>query len=160
VKHFRDLAISVIVSLEFLLICVAIVLTIFAPNLLTRVGSTLRANKEAFQWLSIACVGVLVFSLRWAREIMLPKDKQATILVEWPEFYIIKNRTLVGVCYIVMGTCIALATWILGLDIGASRVAAIYCGAVSIVMTSALTLWYASIQIGIRLRRVSSRRRR
>lgn len=156
-KPFRDLVLSGIVSLEFLLICVATLLNVLTPDFLKIVGSTLKANKEGFQWLTLACVATLVLSLRWAHEILVPKHEHAAILAEWPEFYMIKNRTLVGVCYVIAGTCVALTMWILGIDLRVPRVAATYCASVAIVMTAALTLWYASIQLILRLRRIHDR---
>ena len=153
-KHLRDLVFGAVVSPEFLLICIAIALSTWAPGFLMRAGSSLKSNKEAFQWLSIACVGVLVFSLRWTHEILVPKHEQDAVLADWPGFYIVKNRTLIGVCYVIAGTCVAIAIWIFGIDIRESKLSAIYYAAVCVVMTSAFTLWYASIQLGIRLRRV------
>jgi hypothetical protein len=143
-----------LISLEFLVICTALALNAWAPGLLIKVGSSLRSHKEAFQWVSIACVGVLVFSLRWAHEILIPKHEHAAVLADWPDFYMVKNRTLIAVCYVVAGTCAALTMWIFGIDIRESKLSAIYYTAVCIVMTSAFTLWYASIQLGIRLRRI------
>jgi hypothetical protein len=143
-----------VVSPEFLLICIAIALSMWTPGVLMKAGSTVGSNKEAFQWLSIASVGVLVFSLKWAHEILVPKHEHAAILADWPEFYMVKNRTLIGVCYVIAGTCVTMAIWIFRIDIGEARSSAIYCTAVCVVMTSALTLWYASIQLGIRLRHV------
>lgn len=148
---------SAVVSLELLVICIAVALSIWAPGLLMRAGSSLKSNKEAFQWLSIACVGVLVLSLRWAHDILVPKHEQDAVLADWPGFYMLKNRTLVGVCYVIAGTCTAIAIWILGIDIRESKLSAIYYTAVCIVMISAFTLWYASIQLGIRLRHVRNK---
>jgi len=157
VKNLRDLVLGAVVSIEFLLICIGIGIITWAPGLLGQAGSSLKSNKEAFQWLSIACVGVLVFSLRWAHEILVPTHEQSAALADWPGFYMVKNRTLVGVCYVVAGTCAAIAIWIFGIDIRESKASAIYCTGVCIVMTSAFTLWYASIQLGIRLRHVRSK---
>ena len=156
-KSLRDLVFGAVVSLEFLLVCIAIALSTWSPGLLMQAGSSLKSNKEAFQWLSIACVGVLVFSLRWAHEILVPRHQQDAVLADWPGFYMVKNRTLVGVCYVTAGTCAAIAIWIFGIDIRESKLSAIYYTAVCIVMTSAFTLWYASIQLGIRLRHVRNK---
>lgn len=153
-KGLRDFVFGAVVSIEVLLICIGIGISTWAPDLLRHVGSSLKSNKEAFQWLSIACVGVLVFSLRWAHEILIPKHPQAAALADWSGFYMVKNRALVGVCYVIAGTCVAIVIWIFAIDIRESKASAIYCTAVCIVMTSAFTLWYASIQLGIRLRHV------
>ena len=144
---------ATIASVEFLLICIGVALTWWGSDVLIKAGTTLRSNKEAFQWLSLACVAALVFSLRWAHEILVPKHEQATLLEDWGGFYMLKNRTLVGICYVVAGTCAAITIWIFGIDIRQPRMSATYFTAVLVVMSSALTLWYASIQLAIRLRR-------
>jgi hypothetical protein len=154
VKSVRDIILAAIVSFEFLLVCIAFVLSALTPDLLAKAGSSLNAHKEAFQWLTLACVGALVLSLKWARDILLPKHEHAEVLADWPHFYMVKNRTLVGLCYLFAAACVELLIWIFGMDIREPSLSAMYYAAVAVVMCSAFTLWYASVQIGIHLRRL------
>lgn len=155
-KVLWDIVVSAVISLEFLAVCAVTVLTFWFPELLSNAGAGVKSHKEAFQWLSIACVGALIFSLRCGHEILVPKHEHSGILADWPGFYMLKNRTLIAVCYVVAGTCVALALWTLGADLSDAKISAVYYAAVSVVMISALSLWYATVQLGIRLRRVQS----
>src|SRR2546428_7256878 len=153
-KILFDIIVSALVSFEFFVVCAATALAIWFPEVLNKAGAGLQSHKEAFQWLSIACVGVLMFALRWGHEILVPKNEHSGILADWTGFYMLKNRTLVGVCYVVAGACVAVAIWIFGADIHDTKTSAMYCAAVTIVMISSLSLWYATVQLGIHLRHV------
>ena len=63
-----DLVVGALISLEFFVVCVATALTVLFPATLSRAGAELQSHKEAFQWLSIACVGALIFALRWGQK--------------------------------------------------------------------------------------------
>jgi hypothetical protein len=158
-KIMSDIILATIVSFEFLVVCVVAALIIWFPGSLTRVGSAFQSHKEAFQWLSIACGGVLVLALRWGHEILVPKHEHSAILATWPKFYMLKNRTLIGICYVVAGTCVAVTIWIFNADIRDPKISGAYCGAVTVVMISALSLWYATIQLGVRLQHLRHKQR-
>src|SRR4029077_8212485 len=82
-----DLVVGALGSLEFFVICVATAFTVLFPATLRRAGAELQSHKEAFQWLSIACVGALIFALRWGHEILVPKHEHARVLTNWPGFF-------------------------------------------------------------------------
>ncbi len=83
-KILWDMVVSAVISLEFFAICAVTALTVWSPGLLSKAGAGLQSHKEAFQWLSIACVGVLIFALRWGHEILVPKHEHSGILAQWP----------------------------------------------------------------------------
>jgi lipid-A-disaccharide synthase-like uncharacterized protein len=154
VKVISDIVFSVAISIEFLVICVGSLLTVRFPDLLRTLGTGLDSHKEAFQWLSIGCAGVLLFGLRCAHEILVPKHPNSEVLANWTGFYMLKNRTLTGVFYVIAGACVAVTIWMFNADIRDPKTSAAYYASVAIVMISALNLWYANVQLGIRLRRV------
>jgi hypothetical protein len=153
-KVLCDIVVSTIVSFEFLVICIVTGLAALFPAMLSKAGTALQSHKDAFQWLSVGCVAVLMFALRLGHEVLVPKHEHSGILASWPGFYMLKNRTLVGVCYVVTGACVAVVTWIFGADISDTKISAVYCASVTIVLIATLSLWYATVQLGIRLRDV------
>lgn len=140
-KILSDIILAALVSFEFLLICIAFGLSIWMPDVLAKAGSGLSLHKEAFQWLTLACVGVLGLSLKWTRDILAPKHEHANVLADWPDFYMLKNRAIIAVCYLLAGVCVALLIWIFGIDIREPKLSATYYAAVAVVMCSAFTLW-------------------
>jgi hypothetical protein len=153
-KTLRDLIFAIFVSPEFFIIALCFAGYQITPSWFELLGSGLSRSAEALKWLSLAPAAVLVFALKSAKETLLPTTVQAEILAQWPEFWVVKNRVLVGLLYVFVTACMTVGLWISGANIARASLSAVYTAALAINLTAAGTLWYASVQVGIRLRRL------
>src|SRR5262249_47587614 len=140
------------VSPEFVVAMVCFALYEIAPSLLQSLGIHLSSRDEAFKWLSLAPAAVLVFTLKCAKDVLLPKAEGAEVLAGWPDFYMLKNRVVVGLLYVFGAVCVTVAIWASGADITRASLSAAYSAALGVSLTAAATVWYASVQVGICLR--------
>jgi hypothetical protein len=157
-KMLRDLVLAIFVSPEFLIAAAALVLYEVAPSVFRVLGDSLSSRNEAFKWVSLAPAAVLVFTLKCAKDALLPKDERAELLAAWPDFYILKNRVLVGLFYVFATVCATVGVWASGADIKRVSISGAYAAALAINLTAAATVWYASVQVGIHLRRANVRK--
>ena len=157
-KTLRDLVFAIVVSPEFVIAAACLALYEIAPALFNLLGNSLSARDEAFKWLSLAPAAVLVFALKCAKEALLPKAQGAEVLGGWPDFYIFKNRILVGLFYVFAAVCTTVGIWASGADITRASLSAVYMAALGVNIAAAATVWYASVQVGIRLRQVDVRK--
>ena len=152
-KIVRDLCFAVFVSPEFLIVAIFLGLYEIRPVWFHLLGVRLSRSPEAIKWVSLAPAGVLVFALSCAKDTFLPKAPKPEILAGWSDFWVLKNRILIGLAYVFGTVCITVGIWIVGFDIGRASLSALYFGALAVNLVATGTLWYASVQIGIRLRR-------
>jgi hypothetical protein len=151
----RDLILALFVSPEFVIVAACFAWYEIAPGSFHVLGDSLSARDEAFKWLSLAPAAVLVFALKCAKDALLPKVEGAEALAGWPDFYVLKNRVLVGLFYVFAAVCTTVAIWASGGDISRASLSAVYAGALCVNLAAAATVWYASVQVGIHLRRVN-----
>ena len=109
---------------------------------------------EAYKWLSLAPVGMLVAGCKWASDVLLPNDTRSSILAEWEGFYMVRIRVMAGMLYLFVAAAVAVVTWLSGCDVSRADISAAYFAAIGVSVISAASLWNASIQIRIRLRRL------
>lgn len=151
-KRINDLLIAVFVSPEFLALLVAIFAYTLWPEWLIAKGKSLQANTEGLKWLSLAPFAVLAIALRWASGVMFPNDPRADILAEWPDFFLVRVRVVLGVLYIVCGGAFTACVWLFGIRLEEPFTSSMYCAALVVSVVSAGTLWNASHEVRLRLR--------
>ena len=155
-KVFRDLILAIFVSPEFLIIAACVALFQITPKLFFAVGTILAERDEALKWISLAPTAVLAVALKWAKDALLPKTHDAELLAGWSGFYILKNRVLAGVFYVFTAACVSVGVWASGADLKRPAIGAVYVASIGINVIAAATLWYASLQVGIHLRRTKN----
>jgi hypothetical protein len=105
------------VSFEFLVISLCLLSLLNYPQEIKNIASQIESNNEILKFLAIIPIGIFVWIIKEARELLFPGEKINNILHEWPEYWKLRIHFNVALFYSFIFLALGLSVWIFGLDI-------------------------------------------
>ena len=101
-----------IISPEFLVIIVALVVLYLRPEQLSGFANSFYHSSEAVKYIALLPVAVLVWSLRRSQLILFPDADEDGKLQKWPRFRDLKVAVFVGLIYQFGFGIVSIIVWI------------------------------------------------
>lgn len=103
----KNTFISLVISIEFLVILATIILLLYRPYEL-KVVNNIRVDSEFAKWVTGTLAALLAFSIFRSNSIFNPAEPKDAILHKYPEYWKIKHTTYVAIFY----TITPLLSWL------------------------------------------------
>ncbi len=107
----------VIISIEFIIILLAISFILFFPDLVIPLSSKLDNNKDVLKYVALLPAALTIWVFKESRILLFPEEDINKSLQKWKDYWKWKIHFQVGLFYAVFFAITGLTTWIIGLKI-------------------------------------------
>jgi len=95
----------IVISFEFLILLIGLSIFFFWPELATILSKKLLENSDLLQyakWLRAGQVGLVIWTLKESRRMILPKKDKQDIFQDWPDYWKFKIHCYVALFYTIL----------------------------------------------------------
>jgi hypothetical protein len=137
----------VIISFEFtILIGMAGVLT-FMGNTVGNVSVTLDVNSELMNWAVLLPISLFVWCANECRAIVIEDKESGRVLVNWPDYWKLKQHIIVALLYALVFCGISTYPWLGKVGIGSSSSLVHFLAGTLGIICVAAHLYFAKLAI-------------
>ncbi len=138
---------ATVISLEFLIILLVILLVLIKPEFISTWSLRLSDNAEALRYVALAPVTVMVLVFNDSYKLLFPSEGKKKRFQAWPEYWKFKIIFFVGLMYSVLFGVAGLMTWILSFKINESIGLVVFAGSVVGSFVVYVSIYLARIKV-------------
>jgi len=146
VKRIIDILRVILISPEFLILLIVLVLQIYKADWLILIGKQFQSNNEIWKFLPTLPMLFTSLVFKFGKNIRIPLENNKQ-LYQWDEYYRITDRVHIGIYISILSSIGAISVWLLIDIISNLYIGIIFISSIGISGFSALTMYLASISI-------------
>lgn len=145
-KRIIDILRVILISPEFLILLIVLVLQIYKADWLILIGKQFQSNNEIWKFLPTLPMLFTSLVFKFGKNIRIPLENNKQ-LYQWDEYYRITDRVHIGIYISILSSIGAISVWLLIDIISNLYIGIIFISSIGISGFSALTMYLASISI-------------
>lgn len=113
-RQLFDIVRAIFISFEFLYVLVLIFMLVNYPAILCTIGDFMRMAPDTLKYLPTFHVPFISASAFLTFKILSPLQSTNKTLYDWPDYFKMKNRSIISVVMCAIAAIGAIITWIVG----------------------------------------------
>lgn len=138
---------SFFISPEFLVIVAGLMLSALFPNRFLWLSERIGSHSDLLKYSGLLPAGLVAYSLKVARSILLPDADKRTVLQGWPRYWEVKCGVGIGMVYSVAFALAGIVTMLFDWKNPMPFQSAVLLTSVTGAVTVSASLFYANIRV-------------